>query len=148
MRGVINRLEVSAASLQDNAWPSDTSQAIGEAQAHIEAAYHILKTIILDSDEIKARSRKRQLAPIPQTQAEFLAMPFLQHPGISSRLHNTLWGFFKEVSKTDYRNFTAQDLLDNGLTIAQFIRWRNVGVQTVADLETIFNAHGVVIPAY
>ena len=104
MRGVINRLEVSVASLQNNTWPSDADHAIGEAQVHIKAACDILKTIVLNSDETKARSRRRQSGAMPQTQAEFLAMPLLQHPGISSRLHNTLWGFFKEASKTDRKS--------------------------------------------
>ncbi len=136
-----SRIEGVTSNLLPNIWDdSDSADAIGEARLHLQQAYDLLQEITCQpAVDFPARA-------MPQTTDEFLSMPLMQHPAMSARLCNILWGLSKESTQSNHTDFSAQNLLDNGLTINRFKQCRGTGKKMITDLTNLFGTYGVSIP--
>jgi hypothetical protein len=143
IKRLVSRLESLTFELRAEQWANTTPdgaehQALATARQHLSLAQEELNSLVTSVAD--------PLPVLPQTTDDFLTMPLMQHPAISIRLYHLLWGIYKEMSQHNNRDFSARDLLDNGLTLDMLRRVRGMGEKTMADLESIFYTHGVTIP--
>ena len=143
MRRVAYRIESAAKELRKGSWKDtgDVSNTIETVQQHLKQAHQLLMNAARQEKKASTRARAASL-----TKAEFLTVPLNRNPAISSWLYNRLLRLWREVNQDHRRDFTAQDLLDNGLTLNEFRRQNGVGEQTLTDLENIFNEYDAKIP--
>jgi hypothetical protein len=115
----------------------DQAQLVNEIKQHLQQAFDRVQEL----GESNPVNSERTL---PQTMEEFLAMPLQEHPLMNTWLFNILKGYYAPEGKED--NFTAQDVLNNGLTLQHFKRCRGAGKQKLAELVALFGLHGVNVP--
>ena len=139
----IQQTEKAMAHLTPNRWnevgSDSTRHAVTQAQAHLQQAYELLR--YATADVIMP-----PLPNVPETLDEFLNSPLLAHPALSTWLYHRLVRVWTELTDDKRPDFTAQELLDSGLTIKRFRQCNGVGQQMVIELDNLFALHGVLIP--